>query len=376
MGIYGGGTFRVKGQSFNFKATYPHAVDMWDNRIDWGGLKARFSARHGSSEGAVAIERGLQYLDIPVKDRDKLMDEEVDMISEILADTGGGYSLLGFSSKLNATQRGEQFERRIAKLVSKVFEDTTEEQAYAGQRLARAPVTETIYVDTSGLKSNYKQRDLWNIVKEQLGVEYKGLVESLALEIEGEFGSTDTPVIMRGTERFGKIDIDASSSMKINSQLSPAIQAMAEAMRGCTFSLKNYQSSTLKSWGGVSLGHAADFRAYSSFYFAASGDNNFANTCTFIFSSLNSKGKTVERYLSWARFLYELTGIGLFDITSQSTGEVVDYLIINVAGARSYGRVSVLWVGDLINNMPKGDPPYGQVTDRRGHTHFVFSTSV
>jgi hypothetical protein len=49
--------------------------------------------------------------------------------------------------------------------------------------------------------------------------------------------------------------------------------------------------------------------------------------------------------LSWARYVYELTGLGQDD--------EVDYLIINEG---THGIVRVYSVKDLLNDMPNGDP--------------------
>ena len=86
-------------------------------------------------------------------------------------------------------------------------------------------------------------------------------------------------------------------------------------MRGKTFSLKNYTSYN------IHLGDANPFRSLASFYYYSTKDSNFVNVCTFIYSSKNSHKPAVKSYISVARFIYELTGVG------QSNGRLVDYLM-------------------------------------------------
>ena len=74
---------------------------------------------------------------------------------------------------------------------------------------------------------------------------------------------------------------------------------------------------------------------------------NFADISTFIFASNYSNNPQVHKYLSWARFVYELTGLGQED--------VADYLIINTSD-KNVTDVRVYAMSDLLKDMPYGNP--------------------
>lgn len=373
MGIYSKGTFRVASRKFSFTSKqdtklYSSAKAMWNGLGIWNSFSNKFnSSISGSAEDAAIIEQGLAFLDMPRKyQADLLTEYEQEMLNDIIKETGGDSTFLGFSSKLTSQLRGERFEQRIAKLLEKLTTEGTESSIDVGKHQTRSTAEEHLIIDTSKLTTSASNKAaLWEAVKEQIGIDYQQLVDNAVIEIEKGFKTSSTGVVIRSGTRFGKVDIDSSQcGMVIKAELNGIVRAMAEKMIGHTFSLKNYQASTMSAagWGGISLGYANDFRAYSSFYLGATGDNNFANICTFIYSSLASKSKVVKRYLSWARFIYELSGFGLTDITSPGSKTLVDYLIINTSNAQAYGKVRVLWVGSLFEGMPDAkDPPYGQI---------------
>lgn len=341
---------------------------MWDDLI-WSKNWKSWGIS-GSRQGAEIIEKGLKILDTPKAElNNKLTPEEVNLITEILNETGGGGSFLGFSSKISGRLRGEQFEQRIAKLLAKITNES-EQAINVGEHQTRSGSFLRLTINTSGMKKLKKKQDLWDLVKEELQVDYQKLVDNATLDIINGFGTEKTEIIIRSGTRFGKVDINAPpAGAKITAELSEPIMNMVQEMLGHTFSLKNYLKSTMaepgeynkRGWGGVSLGYANDFRAFSSFYFGVTKDNNLANACTFIFSSTQSKDKTTKRYLSWARFVFELTGLGLIDVTDPKTNTLVDYLIINTSNAKAYGRIRVLWTGSLLQGIPNEEPPYKQV---------------
>lgn len=376
MGMYSNGTFRVRSKKFSFtgkgnNVTYfPNSKAMWDGLGVWNKFSNHFSQTIGGSEAdAAIIEQGLAFLDMPRKyQQDLLTEYEQQMLNEILRETGGDSTFLGFSSKLSSQLRGERFEQRLAKMLDKLTTSGSEANINVGKHQTRSGAEERIIIDTSNFKTPASNKAaIWEAIKQQIGIDYQEFVDNAVVEIENGFKTSATSVVIRSGTRFGKVDIDGSQcGTVVKSELNGIVRAMAERMIGHTFSLKNYQATTMSTagygWGGISLGYANDFRAYSSFYIGATGDNNFANICTFIYASLASRNKIVKRYISWARFIYELTGFGLEDITSPGSKTLVDYLIINTANARSYGKVRVLWVGSLFDGMPDAkDPPYHQV---------------
>ena len=379
-GIYGGGTFRVAGSTAGIAFTnryatvYNTAAEMWNGLINWGSIKSRLTSQtSGSEAGAAIIEQGLKHLDQSLTNQNSdLTDTERQYIQEILNDSAGSnYSLFSFGSKLSRTARGFGFEDRMAKILAKIT-DGSYSDIWTGKHQTVAGMDVRLIVDTTGFKKSYRKIDIWNALKEQLGIEYEKFINAVSLEVEKDFQTDHTSVIIRQARKFGKVDLEGKFNMVIDADLSQDVKDMAQEMKGHTFSLKNYQGSTMKGtpdaegkvrggWGGISLGYAEDFRAYGSFYYGATGDNNFGNQCTFIFSSLKSGNETVKRYLSWARFIYELVGLGLTDVSVPGSNALVDYLIINNSDARKFGRIKVIWVGSFFKDMPNGWAPYHAV---------------
>lgn len=347
------GTFRVQGHNFVLQSRknitiFNNSAEMWDKKINWESIKSQFKTRGGSSNGAMTIQNGLNILATsPLED---LTADEQTMIQDILTSirTSREDSFMTFYGK---GIQGKPFEERIGLLVSKIFDNSSLDDILYGTRQTSAGAAiGSLTLDTKNLKD---KSQLHQLVSEDIGEIYQKLVKHTTEEIISGFGTKKTKVILRQSTRQGKIDIKVPTNLKITTNLTPEVRNMAEEMRGHTFSLKNYKLETLIR-GGAKLGKTTLFRALSSFYYGATKDANFTNTCTFYYASIKSSDSNVSRYISWARYIFELTGLGLYDMSAGNVAEPVDYLIVNARNVE--GGIQVLWSGDLIINAPEGSP--------------------
>ena len=391
MGIYSGGTFRVgPPPSFSFTNNkveyYPHTIDLWTKKGIWQNIRNKYRTLHGSAKGAEIIQKGLTYLNQyqPGSDKDSLTPEEKEIIQEVLGKKR--LSLLQYAKGLSANVRGRNFEKDFAALVERLTLGTT--STNIGAKRQESPVVIKFNIDLSGTnitKGVYhnvpSQKDTYNaildLIENQLATDFKEMLgEGLELEvsniIQATQGTSLGRIIVRQSKGTGKVDnsVKFRSAIQFESTVSQEVQDLANELAGHTFSLKNYKGETLENWKGVSLGYANKFRFYGSFFQAATKSTkqlNFADLCTFIYASENSKNPVIERYLDWARYVYELTGLGQQDIA--------DYLIINNS---TTGNVQVYSVKELLKNMPDGIPGAKLQPVRSGgkeREKFIFSTS-
>lgn len=378
MGIYSGGTFRVgPTPSFSYSNRdiqyYEHAIDMWEDKHIWDNIRNKYRTLHGSQKGAQIIQEGLQRLNLyqPGTGKDwkpsDMTEEEADLIEQVIKPVlkRKKLPLLKYSESLSKQARGKAFEQHFARLGEQLGINSIT----TGAKLVSSPVVIKTQIDLTGSglgvgkytqlqkkgtlqRQNYE--DLISIVTKQLGEEFvKNLGGGLQVEIQKIIQATNNTrlgqIVIRQSDAPGKVDeklLKATGSF--TSQFHSVIDDMIQELQNHTFSLKNYKEATLLDWGGVSLGNANKFRFYGSFYQGATKSKkqlNFADLSTFIYASENSKNQEVHRYLSWARYIYELTGLG--------QGDIVDYLIINDA---TNGLVKVFSVKDLLKDAPNGTP--------------------
>lgn len=372
-GIYSGGTFSVQPPpnfSFSNRVYYPRAVDMWEDKMIWENIKNKYTyGRHGTQAGAAIIEQGLNLLNLyePGKGNawvpTDMTSEEAQAIEDIMKNVleRKRLSLLRYSDNLSANKRGKQFEEHFAK----IGEQLGLQSIRAGSKRVASPISVRIQIDLTGtgigtgkfthLQKNGFYNTILELIKEQLGEDFKerfggGLELEIQKIVQGANGSQLGQLIVRQGAGTGKVDtsIQFKATGGFTSTTSELLNQMANELATHTFSLKNYTVDTLNSWGGVSLGDANKFRFYGHFFQGATKGTkqlNYADLCTFIYASENSNDSQVKRYLSWARYIYELTGLGQDD--------EVDYLIINEG---THGIVRVYSVKDLLSDMPNGDP--------------------
>lgn len=379
MGIYSGGTFRV-GPTPNFSYSnrdiqyYEHALDMWEDKHIWDNIRNKYRSLHGSQKGAQIIQEGLQRLNLyqPGTGKDwkpsDMTDEEANLIEQVVKPVlkRKRLPLLKYSESMSKQARGKAFEKHFAAL----GEQLGISSAATGAKLVSSPVVIKMQIDLTGTglkvgkytqlqkkgttqRQNYE--DLVSIVTQQLGDEFvDSLGKGLQIEIQKIVQATNNTrlgqIIIRQSDAPGKVDTKLlKATGSFTSEFHSVIDDMIEELQNHTFSLKNYKEVTLTNWGGISLGYANDFRFYGSFYQGATKSKrqlNFADLSTFVYASINSNNPIVSKnYLSWARYIYELTGLG--------QGDIVDYLVVNNS---TTGTVQVYSVKDLLKNAPNGTP--------------------
>lgn len=126
----------------------------------------------------------------------------------------------------------------------------------------------------------------------------------------------------------GKVDVTGISDMSITAELNPAWEHLMKLFSNCTFSVKNYSSKALTS---LNI-HLGSTNIYKALYGALSQSNRTEQEINYIIgaglrSYMASKNKTVATHFYHLRFIYELTGVGLYDSEGPISG--VDFLIYN-----------------------------------------------
>ena len=375
MGIYTGGTFRVGGavpKNFSFSSTtqthYTRARQMWDDRIDWETVKARVAANtKGSQTEALEIKNLILKLEAAINGEDTdITEEEIQMITENMGTGHLAQTLLSYISPSGYKGAvGFSFEKHIDELIQMLY------QGYASYRTgsvrAGSPIQTALSqyasadqiasletrTSNSGrlLLTEKSAQAFWDMVDADIRQFYKTEVGRYEFEIKKDMDKI-TDVIVRQAKVDQKIDISVPSTVIIESNLSPSMNRLAQLLRDRTFSLKNYNAFAK----GIHIGDANEFRRMSSFYFFATNSNNFADICTFVFSTRNSKDATVQKYVSWVRILYELMGTG--QLWDGQSGRLVDYIIVNLYNRGGAEGLIINSTLEYLKNMPQGNPSF------------------
>ena len=370
-------SFRVKSSKFVFDKPgnnsdikiYASASEMWDDQIEWDKIKSRMYAEiKGSPEEAATLTEKFNYL---AYNLDSLHSEEKTLLLEL-------FGLL--NEYIEDKKTGVTFEERFEKLLIAIFntgEDKEEsfivsndkgESFDLGTKIIRRGSFQTgretasnagFYLDIiSGKKITNKNfgEELKELVNKTAYDQMEKMVIQVQNSIQDEkSGLWNTRIFVRDVKRQGKVDIstDGKISLIAREELSGEFQTLAQLLSHRTFSLKSYLNSTMaaKKGGGVSLGETAFFKALSSFYQYATGSQNFPDTCTFVFSSKNSRKKDVKRFVNWARFIYELTGVGQQSEINGliQNGRLVDYLVVL---NRTTKQIDFHHTSEFFKNMP------------------------
>lgn len=366
-------SFRVKSSKFVFDKSnnsdikmYANASEMWNDQIEWDKLKSRIYAdiKGSPSEAAILTEK-FNYL---AYNSDSLYPEEKTLLLEL-------FGLL--NEYIEDKKTGVTFEERFEKLLISIFntgEDEEEsfvvsndkgESFDVGTKIIQRGSFQTgretasnagFYLDiVSGKKITNKNlgEELKELVNKTVYDQMEKMITQVQNSIQDEkSGLWNTRIFVRDVKRQGKADIstDGKTSLNIREELSPEFESLAQLLSYRTFSLKSYLDSTIAK-SGVSLGGTAFFKALSSFYQYATGSQNFPDTCTFIFSSKNSRKKDVKRFVNWARFIYELTGVGQQSETDGliQNGRLVDYLVVL---NRTTKQIDFHHTSEFFKNMP------------------------
>lgn len=356
-------SFRVKSSKFVFDKSnnsdikiYASASDMWNDQIEWDKLKSRIYAdiKGSPSEAAILTEK-FNYL---AYNSDSLYPEEKTLLLEL-------FGLL--NEYIEDKKTGVTFEERFEKLLISIFNtgEDEEESLDFGTKIIQRGSFQTgretasnagFYLDiVSGKKITNKNlgEELKELVNKTVYDQMEKMITQVQNSIQDEkSGLWNTRIFVRDVKRQGKADIstDGKTSLNIREELSPEFESLAQLLSYRTFSLKSYLDSTIAK-SGVSLGGTAFFKALSSFYQYATGSQNFPDTCTFIFSSKNSRKKDVKRFVNWARFIYELTGVGQQSETDGlvQNGRLVDYLVVL---NRTTKQIDFHHTSEFFKNMP------------------------
>ena len=356
-------SFRVKSSKFVFSKSgnsdikiYASASDMWNDQIEWDKLKSRIYAdiKGSPSEAAILTEK-FNYL---AYNSDSLYPEEKTLLLEL-------FGLL--NEYIEDKKTGVTFEERFEKLLISIFNtgEDEEESFDFGTKIIQRGSFQTgretasnagFYLDiVSGKKITNKNlgEELKELVNKTVYDQMEKMITQVQNSIQDEkSGLWNTRIFVRDVKRQGKADIstDGKTSLSIREELSPEFESLAQLLSYRTFSLKSYLDSTIAK-SGVSLGGTAFFKALSSFYQYATGSQNFPDTCTFIFSSKNSRKKDVKRFVNWARFIYELTGVGQQSETDGliQNGRLVDYLVVL---NRTTKQIDFHHTSEFFKNMP------------------------
>lgn len=362
---------------------YDHAVRMWDSEINWTTIRQKVRNNvHGTTKEAKLIENGLRMINqIMLKQSNNLTDDEKDILKDITrVQVGEGHiaqSLLQYSKGFGANAYGNSFEKHFDELLQSFFNQTDDNTSYRSGTVKTQvlPFNKTdistlgvnigrINLDILGYGTkilsgdSYKtiREEIRKVVKEDTGKSLQELLgRFLEFEYKNEQGKKQLFVYRMGVQQ--KIDIDVPTTVQINADLSPEMQQLATAMVGKTFSLKNYSSQTVEGLTflgpGVGIGDAAFDRRLSSFlYFAKDGQVNAADAATFVYATENSTyaPKTMQRYTSWMRILYELFGVG-----QRADNRLPDYFVVNL---HDLGQVRVINTLDYLKGMPREYPSF------------------
>lgn len=133
---------------------------------------------------------------------------------------------------------------------------------------------------------------------------------------------------MRPVARSGKVDVNGLSVVSVDAELNPLWDELYRLFSGCTFSVKNYSSYFTNSLN-IHLGNTDYYKALYGSLSDLGYDQRAADAI--IYSGLksyqSSQNKSVALHFYHLRFIYELTGAGLYDAEGPVSG--VDFLIYN-----------------------------------------------
>lgn len=159
------------------------------------------------------------------------------------------------------------------------------------------------------------------------------------------------------TARSGKVDVNGLSTVEVVSELNPLWAELYQVFSGCTFSVKNYSSYFTNSLN-IHLGNTDYYKAlYGSLSNLGYDQENIDKI---IYSGLNSykksQNKTVALHFYHLRFIYELTGVGLYDQEGQPISGV-DFLIYNDPGSDAiFVRSTADLIAQELENNRVGSP--------------------
>ena len=129
--------------------------------------------------------------------------------------------------------------------------------------------------------------------------------------------------------RSGKVDVNGITPVDVSAELNPKWEQLYQLFSGCTFSVKNYSSYFAKSLD-IHLGNTDVYKALYGVLSKVGYDSNEINSIIHAgLRSYDASGnKTVATHFYHMRYIYELTGVGLYDKNGEPISGV-DFLIYN-----------------------------------------------
>lgn len=129
--------------------------------------------------------------------------------------------------------------------------------------------------------------------------------------------------------RSGKVDVNGITPIDVSAELNPKWEQLYKLFSGCTFSVKNYSSYFSKSLD-IHLGNTDIYKALYGVLSKVGYDSNEINSIIHAgLRSYDASGnKTVATHFYHMRYIYELTGVGLYDKNGEPISGV-DFLIYN-----------------------------------------------
>lgn len=395
--IYANSSIRVDGVPDSHKDWYPNALTLWNNHINWTQAKDYINSKcRGSLAGAKTIETTLNRLDkyTGLLAEDKVSSDDLaygitqDLVNNLnqlnLGETTA-ISLLNYfftaQSKTTAPYAGSStamnagfsFESRLSEFIQRLTGET-QFKGNAGGRLRTgansvyAGESLMFYLGDHNTRSDGSKINIFNeknkvaltkAILEDLNRTYKDFVSYIYEPVIRNInGKLEKDIAVVAYKVPSKIDITVPSVLTIKASYGPLVNHFLNVIRGARLSLKNSIDTD------ITLGSTNDNTRLRAFItqFANNLDKKFSTICTFIFASKKSGNTTVQRYLDWARILYELIGTGQTTTRGQKEDLLVDYLIINnyKNNSLSGGKVSVFNVKDLVNGFPDREynPPF------------------
>lgn len=157
--------------------------------------------------------------------------------------------------------------------------------------------------------------------------------------------------------RSGKVDVNGLSIVDITADLNPLWSDLYQTFSGCTFSVKNYSSYFTNSLN-IHLGNTDYYKALYGSLSSLGYDQKTIDKI--IFSGLNSYAKsqnnTVALHFYHLRFIYELTGVGLYDQAGEPISGV-DFLIYNDPSSDAiFVRSTADLIAQELENNRVGSP--------------------
>lgn len=353
LDIYSHTTFTV-GRQEDDKKQYDSGKGMWDDLI-WNRWQQASLLRKngitGSAKEAQKIETLFNELYKAINDNAKIQElglttEEVFLINTI-------FSTVGLSNKI----KGISFETAISELVEYLFKDSPFEDIEIGSE------------QVGSIKFNVGKMEIgaekfYETILKDAKKRGRTAIKALVYKIEGEWKKGELrDVYARTAKRSGKIDIFAGGAESIVLESSSKkLQVLANLLKGHTFSLKNYNSTS------IHIGNTSLWRVLPAFYYASTQDNNFSNLARFLFvneADRKKKDQTVMSYQAAAKAIYELTGVGLETKGSSSfssnKNKAVDYLMVLLPGPVMRVRSTKEIVKNIYNHRSSFSF-YGDIT--------------